>query len=85
MLNNLLQMQIKTTLGRVIQKTELTGHFIVNKISDKTTRVSKTSPQINSEAVEINGESKGTYFANSNNKFKTLMIRSNPVIIEMHT
>ena len=43
-------MQIKTTLRRVIQKTELTGHFIVNKISDKTTRVSKTSPQINSEA-----------------------------------
>ena len=80
MLNNLLQMQIKTTL-----KTELTGDFIVNKISDKTTGVSKTSPQINSEAVEINGESKGTYFANSNNKFKTSMIRSNPVIIEMHT
>ena len=42
---------LKTTSKRAIQEaTEATGNLIGNKIADKITRVSKTSPQNNSEA-----------------------------------
>ena len=44
---------LKTALKRAIQKTaEPTGDLIVNKNSDKITKVSKTSRQNNSESVE---------------------------------
>ena len=44
---------VKTASKRVIQKTaEATGDLIGNKITDETTRVSKTSPQNNSEINE---------------------------------
>ena len=44
---------LKTTSKRAIQKTaEATGDLIGNKIADRTTRVSKTSPQNNSETNE---------------------------------
>ena len=43
----------KTSSKRVIQKTvEATGDLIGNEIADKMTRVSKTSPQNNSETNE---------------------------------
>ena len=48
MLHNLLQM--KTVSKRAIQKTaEATDDLIGNKIADSITKVSKTSPQNNSE------------------------------------
>ena len=51
MLNNLLQM--KTVSKRAIQKTaEATDDLIGNKIADSITKVSKTSPQNNSETNE---------------------------------
>ena len=44
---------LKTSPERVIQKTaEATGDLIRNEIADKITRVSKTSPQNNSETNE---------------------------------
>ena len=44
---------IKNTSKRAIQKTaEVTCDLIGNKIADKITRVSKTSPKNNSEANE---------------------------------
>ena len=43
----------KTTSKRAIQKTvEATGVFIGNKIADRTTKVSRTSPQNNSVTNE---------------------------------
>ena len=43
----------KTTSKRAIQKTvEATGVFISNKIADRTTKVSRTSPQNNSVTNE---------------------------------
>ena len=43
---------IKTASKRAIQKNaETTGDLIGNKIADKITKVSKTSPQNNSEIV----------------------------------
>ena len=51
MLNNFLQM--KTVSKRAIQKTaEATDDLIGNKIADSITKVSKTSPQNNSETNE---------------------------------
>ena len=51
MLNNLLQM--KTVSKRAIQKTaEATDDLIGNKIANSITKVSKTSPQNNSETNE---------------------------------
>ena len=51
MLNNLLQ--IKAASKRAIQKTaEATDDLIGNKIADSITKVSKTSPQNNSETNE---------------------------------
>ena len=50
---------LKTASKRAIQKTaEAAGDLIGNKIADKSTRVSKTSPQNNSEtnAGEIPSE-----------------------------
>ena len=50
MLNNLLQ--IKTVSKKVIQKTaEASGDLLGNKIADKNTKISTTSPQISSETV----------------------------------
>ena len=44
---------LKTASKKAIQKTaEATGHLIRNKIADKITRGSKTSPQNNSETNE---------------------------------
>ena len=44
---------LKTASNRAIQKTaETTGALIGNKISEKITRVSKTSPQNSSETNE---------------------------------
>ena len=44
---------LKTALNRAIQKTaETAGDLIGNKIAEKITRVSKTSPQNSSEANE---------------------------------
>ena len=44
---------LKTTSKRVNQKTaETTGDLIGNKIADRITKVSKTSPQNNSESTE---------------------------------
>ena len=44
---------VKTTSKKAIQKTaEAPGDLIGNKIVDKTIRVSKTSPQNNSEVNE---------------------------------
>ena len=44
---------LKTVSKRAIQKiAEATGDLIGNKIADKITRVSKTSPQNNSEVNE---------------------------------
>ena len=44
---------LKTTSQRVIQKTvEATGDLIGNKISDKVTRVSKSSQKNNSESYK---------------------------------
>ena len=40
---------LKTASKRVIQKTEVAGDLIGNKIADKITTVSKTSPQNTSE------------------------------------
>ena len=49
MLNKHATDAIKTASKRAIQKTaELTGDLIGNKTADKTTRVSKISPQNNS-------------------------------------
>ena len=43
---------LKTTSKKAIQKTaEATGDLIAYKIADKITRVSKTSPQNNSEIL----------------------------------
>ena len=43
---------LKTTSKRVIQKTsEATGDLIRNKIADRIKKVSKTSPQHNSETI----------------------------------
>ena len=51
MLNNLLQ--IKAVSKRAIQKTaEAADDLIGNKIADNITKVSKTSPQNNSETNE---------------------------------
>ena len=51
MLNNLLQ--IKAVSKRAIQKTaEAADDLIGNKIADSITKVSKTSPQNNSETNE---------------------------------
>ena len=50
---------LKTASNRAIQKTaKTTGALIGNKISEKITRVSKTSPQNSSETNEkkIHGE-----------------------------
>ena len=53
MLNNLLQMHLKLGSKRVIQETpEATGNLIGNKFADNIRRVSKTSPQNNSETNE---------------------------------
>ena len=53
MLNNLLQMHLKLHSKRVIQETpEATGNLIGNKFVDKIRRISKTSPQNNSETNE---------------------------------
>ena len=53
MLNNLLQMHLKLRSKRVIQETpEATGNLIGNKFVDKIRRISKTSPQNNSETNE---------------------------------
>ena len=53
MLNNLLQMHLKLRSKRVIQETpEATGNLIGNKFADNIRRVSKTSPQNNSETNE---------------------------------
>ena len=43
---------IKTTSKRVFQKAEGNGDLIGNKIADKITRASKTSPKNNSETNE---------------------------------
>ena len=44
---------LKTTSQRVIQKTvEATSNLIGNKISDKVTRVSKSSQKNNSESYK---------------------------------
>ena len=44
---------LKTGSKRAFQKTaEATGDLIGNKIADKTTRISNTSPQNNSEKIE---------------------------------
>ena len=52
MLKNLQQMHLKLLLIRVIQKTtEGTGDLIGNKISEKITKVTRTSPQNSSEIV----------------------------------
>ena len=52
MLKNLLH-TFKVTSKRSIQKkTEATGDFIGNKIADRITKVSKTSPQNNLETDE---------------------------------
>ena len=54
MLNNLLQMHIKLLQIEQLKKTfEATGDSIGNKIVDKITRVSKNSPQNNSETNEV--------------------------------
>ena len=56
MLNNLLQVHLKLLQKRGIQKiAEATGDLIGNKIADKIIKVSRTSPQIDSETV-TNGE-----------------------------
>ena len=56
MLNNLLQVHLKLLQKRGIQKiAEATGDLIGNKIADKIIKVSRTSPQNNSETV-TNGE-----------------------------
>ena len=47
---NLLQMHLKLLQNKQFKKTaEATGDLIGNKIADKITRVSKTSPKNNSE------------------------------------
>ena len=52
MLKNLQQTHLKLLLIRVIQKTkEGTGDLIGNKISEKITKVTRTSPQNSSEIV----------------------------------
>ena len=52
MLKNLQQMHLKLLLIKVIQKTvEGTGDLIGNKISEKITKVTRTSPQNSSEIV----------------------------------
>ena len=46
MLNNLIQMHLKTKSKRVIQKTaEATSDLISNKIADKITKISRNSQQ----------------------------------------
>ena len=53
MLSNLLQMHLKLGSKRVIQETpEATGNLIGHKFADNIRRVSKTSPQNNSETNE---------------------------------
>ena len=45
MLNNLLQIHLKLLQKKQLKKkTEATGDFIGNKIADRITKVSKTSP-----------------------------------------
>ena len=52
MLKNLQQMHLNLLLIKVIQKTvEGTGDLIGNKISEKITKVTRTSPQNSSEIV----------------------------------
>ena len=53
MLNNLLQMHLKLLQKKAIQKTaKVTGDLIGNKIADRITKVSETSPKNNSETIE---------------------------------
>ena len=53
MLNNLLRIHLKLLQKTAIQKTaEATRDLIGTKIANKTIRVSKTSPQNNSETNE---------------------------------
>ena len=54
---------------------------IINLLDDTTNQPSKFRTK---NWIEINDESRGTYSANSDIRFKTLMIRSNYVIIVMH-
>ena len=57
MLKNLQQRYLKLLLIRVIQKTvEGTGDLIGNKISEKITEVTRTSPQNSSEIVRNQGD-----------------------------
>ena len=53
MLNNLLQIHLKFLQKDSLKKVaEAAGDLIGNKITDKITRVSKTSPKYNSETNE---------------------------------
>ena len=53
MLNNLLQMHLKLLQKKAIQKTaKVTGDLTGNKIADRITKVSETSPKNNSETIE---------------------------------
>ena len=53
MLDNLLQMHLKLLQKKAIQKTaKVTGDLIGNKIADRITKVSETSPKNNSEIIE---------------------------------
>ena len=54
MSNNLLQMHLKLLQKELLKKkkTEATGHLVGNKIADKITSISTTSPQNNSVTNE---------------------------------
>ena len=52
MLNDLLQIQLKPHQKEYFKTAEGNGDLIGNKIADKITRASKTSPKNNSETNE---------------------------------
>ena len=52
MLSNLLKMHLKLLQKEQFKKAGATGELIGNKITDKITRVLKTSPKNNSETNE---------------------------------
>ena len=52
MLNNLLQIQLKLLHKEWFKNAEATGDLIGNKLANKITRISETSPKNNSETNE---------------------------------
>ena len=52
MLNNLRQMRLELLQKEQFKNSRTTGDLIGNKIADKITRVTKTSPQNNRETNE---------------------------------